>query len=119
MNGASPIESAYPSDEIPPVVQYPYSTATYGREIPTRAHGRYEAEVGRPWISQEGINWWMSFFSSPSQLWTSVSVTLFDPRTDSWRTGSAIMWRPTFKPESMSSCIFSDFKVRFAGVDFD
>jgi len=118
INGSIPIHDAYPTVQEPPVFLEPGPTKVRATVIPTRVLPKYEMRVGRPWINQNGINWWMQFFSSPSQLYVQVTIDFFHPELNAWVSGSAYMWRPTFGSETMAACKFSDFSVQFTGIEW-
>lgn len=118
INGASPIHDAYPDVQGPPVLVEPRPEAMRSPAIPAKVSPAYEMRVGRNWISQEGLNWWMSFFASPSQLYTSVSVTFFHPEENAWVSGSAYMWRPSLGQETFGTCNFANFSVLFTGLEW-
>ena len=118
INGQEPPRNAYPTITEPPVLLEPRPTKMRAVAIPARVLPRYEMRVGRDWIDQDGINWWMQFFSSASQLYTQVEVSFFHPELDTWVSGSAYMWRPTFGQETMAACKFRDFSVQFTGLEW-
>ena len=117
VNSNVPPSYAYPSIIHPPVLVMPGSTKERGTRIPARVLPKYEFTVGRRWISQEGLDWWFSFFSSHMELYAQVDVTFYRPEEDDWVTGSALMWFPEFGRETISTCIFSNFSVRFTAVE--
>ena len=99
----------------PPVVRYPEPRARYGGGRPARAIGLPSAIVGREWISQEGLNWWMSLFEATDNPYISASVTLYDPLSNGWRSGSGYIWKPEYKS---ADNIYSEFRVRITGLEF-
>ena len=122
VNGQTPPRDAEPDRNRSPVVIYPRPTAKRGTGIPTRAVGLPYAKVGRAWISQTGLNWWTAFFSSPDDLYVDVTVQVLDPLSNSWRTATAHMWRPTYDRvttgQEGSNLLFRNFEVRLTGIQF-
>lgn len=113
--GCVPPWYAGPDRLHPPLVKYPEPKAKYGGGRPARAIGLPSAEVGREWISQQGLDWWMSLFTSTSEPYIATSVSLYDPLSNGWRTGSGYVWKPEYRP---AENMYTDFRVKITGLEF-
>jgi len=115
INGSAPPWYAEPDRMNPPVVRYPEPTAKYGGGKPARAIGLPSAMVGREWINQDGLDWWLSLFTSTTDPYVTASVSLYDPLSNGWRSGSGYIWKPEYKP---ADNIYAEFRVKITGLEF-
>jgi len=112
INGEIPPYYARPDRKHPPVLRYPSPKKMVWPGEPVRAVGLPYAEIGRSWINQEGIDWWLDLFGSSPYI--DASVTLYDPFENGWVSGSCHVWRPTFMPKEN---LYAEFVIKLTGIE--
>ena len=114
INGLEPPDYARPDS---PIIKRPDPQVMYSTGKPGKAIGLSKVECHRNWITQSGVDWWMNFFSSTSDLYVDVTATVFDPLQNDWIAVNAHMWRPTYNPSNARNYMYRDFQVMLTGIE--
>ena len=117
IGGVTPPSYAAPTAPHSPGVVYPAATGYDGLARAVGAVGQAEALVGRAFMTNEGMAWWLVHFSSPLDLSVTVSnLVIFDTLYQTEQTFStATMHRPTWEDSNPGSW-YRGVKIRFTAL---
>ena len=119
IGGVTPPSYAAPTAPHSPGVVYPAATGYDGLARAVGAVGQAEALVGRAFITNDGLVWWLLHFSSPLDLSVTVSdLVVYDVLWQVEKTFStAVMHRPTWNEDDANpGAWYRDFRVKFTAL---
>lgn len=113
---AMPIGVGSPDLTGAPIVRGYPATARSGFGRPVGVDDELFAVVGRPYIDATGMAWWYTTVGIGDEISKSVTVRLWNVKTQAWTAYSAIMWEPTYDMGRAAYKV-TNFMVRFTNLE--
>jgi len=117
INSITPPTSAAPTAPHSPGVVYPATGGYDGLARPVGAVGQPEAIVGRAFMTNDGLAWWLLHFTNPEDVSVTISdLAIYDVLYQAERVFStATMYRPTWE-ESNPGSWYRNVRIKFTAL---